>query len=84
MAATLLSYFRDGVKREGLNPKYLNRDFLNTYLREYHESVKRGSAYYPDTLKTDFYNKNSYAYCVFLELHYEYEKGMQHLRKLSA
>jgi len=80
---TLLGYFKAGLAREGESTKYFNRDFLAVYLREYAESKKAGRANYPETKKTRFYNDNSCAYCVFLELHYEYEKGMEKLRAVQ-
>lgn len=77
---TLLGYFKSGLDRAGESTKYFNRDFLGIYLHEYAESKKAGCAKYSETLKTRFYNENSTAYCTFLELHYEYEKGMEKLR----
>lgn len=80
---TLLGYFKTGLVRQGEKTKYFNRDFLNTYLKEYKESHEMHRAHYPETMKTRFYNENSTAYCVFLELHHEYEKGMARLRAMS-
>ena len=77
---TLLGYFKSAIVKQGESTKYFNRDFLNTYLTEYKESKKNGIANYPKTKETRFYKDNSCAYCVFLEAHYEYEKGMEYLR----
>lgn len=77
---TLLGYFKSAIAKQGESTKYFNRDFLNTYLTEYKESKKNGIANYPKTKETRFYKDNSCAYCVFLEAHYEYEKGMEYLR----
>ena len=77
---TLLGYYKTGLVKQGEKTKHFNRDFLATYLHEYAESKKNHRANYPETMKTRFYNENSTAYCVFLELHYEYEKNMERLR----
>lgn len=79
---TLLGYYKMGLAQQGEKTKYFNRDFLQTYLKEYKESCKNHRANYPETMKTRFYNENSTAYCVFLELHAEYEKGMARLRSM--
>ena len=78
---TLLSYFKYHILAAGEDTKYFNRDFLITYLEEYKQSKKQGFASYPKTMETKFYQLNSTAYCIFLEIHYEYEKGMEVLRK---
>ncbi len=69
---TLLSYFKYQLARRGCSVKYFSREFLATYLRDYNASRKNGFASYADTIKSDFYNKNGGAYCVFLEIHAEY------------
>ena len=80
---TLLGYFKTAIAKQGESTKYFNRDFLAIYLHEYAESKKNGIANYPKTKETKFYNDNSTAYCVFLEAHYEYEKGMERLRNMA-
>ena len=80
MANTLLSYYKDALKRRGASPKYLNRDFLAVFLAEYKASCAAGRACYEKTMQTKFYNKNSTAYCEFLEIHNEYENGMNRIR----
>lgn len=80
---TLLGYFKTAIAKQGESTKYFNRDFLAIYLSEYKESKKNGIANYPKTKETRFYNDNSTAYCVFLEAHYEYEKGMERLRNMA-
>jgi hypothetical protein len=77
---TLLGYFKNAIAKQGKSTKYFNRDFLAVYLEEYKQSKKQGFASYPKTKETKFYNLNSTAYCVFLEAHCEYEKGMERLR----
>lgn len=77
---TLLGFFKAGLDRAGQSTKFFNRDFLGAFLHEYAESQKSGIANYTETMKTRFYNENSGSYCVFLELHYDYEKGMERLR----
>ena len=78
---TLLGYFKNGLANAGESTKYLNRDFLAIYITEYKDSHKNGIANYPKTKETDFYKKNSCAYCVFLELYEEYRKNMDRLNK---
>lgn len=82
-SSTLLGYFKYHITEAGESVKYFNRDFLNTYIREYRESHRIGRANYPDTMKTDFYNKNSTAYCVFLEIYETYRRGMDRLNKIA-
>ena len=78
---TLLGYFKSGLARQGESTKYLNREFLAIFITEYNESHKNGKANYPKTKQTDFYSKNSCAYCVFLELFEEYKRGMERMKK---
>lgn len=82
-ANTLLGFFKDGLTRQGENTKYFNRDFLAKYITENNEHKKTGIADYTETRKTDFYNKNSCAYCVFLELYSEYRKTMDRIAAMG-
>lgn len=92
MANTLLSYFKDNIKAQGKSAKYFNRDFLAKYVHAWNESHKDGApmlhyekdgiiynGYYTAVYDTDFYKKNSCAYCVFLELWASYKNAMQYL-----
>ena len=72
----MLKYFKKRLLQEKCSTKYFNRAFLETFLAEYAESKRIGHAQYPDTMQSRFYTLNSCAYCVFLELHYEYEKAL--------
>ena len=96
MATTLLSYFKDNLKASGENTKYFNRDFLTKYICAYNEAGKENApdrfyekggilynGYFDEVYKTDFYNKNSCAYCAFLELWASYKKAMQYLNSFS-
>lgn len=79
-STTLLGYFKYHITAAGETTKYFNRAFLNTYITEYKQSHKNGRANYPETMKTDFYNKNSTAYCVFLEIYETYRKNMDRIK----
>ena len=74
---TLLSYFKYQLARRGYSVKYFSRDFLATFISEYNASHKNGFASYPDTIKSDFYNKNGGSYCAFLEIHAEYNAAIR-------
>lgn len=78
---TLLGYFKNALVSRGESTKYLNRDFLAVFITEYNDSHKNGTANYPKTKQTDFYNKNSCAYCEFLSIFEEYRAGMDRLKK---
>ena len=82
---TLLSWYKYNLIESGNTTKYFNREFLAKYLTAYKtaiEAAEKGiDLYYTDengilknsayneVFKTDFYNKNSGAYCAFLEIH---------------
>lgn len=80
---TLLGYFKAALASRGESTKYLNRDFLAVYFAEYRESMKNNRASYPETQKTKFYTENGSGYCTFLEVHSDYEKGMNRLRGIT-
>ena len=73
---TLLGYFKNALAERGESTKYLNRAFLAVFITEYNDSHKNGAANYPKTKQTDFYNKNSCAYCEFLSIFEEYRASM--------
>ena len=69
--------------------KYFNRDFLAAYIAAYNQrkkNIANGTTTFFDAngvfvlpeyeavYKTDFYNKNSTAYCAFIEAWAEWEK----------
>ena len=80
---TLLGYFKNGLTKEKQSVKHFNRAFLNTFIQEYNASMDAGIANYPRTKETDFYNKNSCAYCVFLELWNEYKNGVNYAKSIG-
>ncbi len=77
---TLLGYFKNGLVNNHCSIRYFNRAFLAVYITEYNESKKSGIADYTKTKTTDFYNKNSTAYCVFLELWHEYKTALERIK----
>ena len=79
---TLLGYFKSGLARQHCSARYFNRAFLAVFITEYNASAASGVADYAKTKTTDFYNKNSAAYCVFLELWHEYKQGMTRLNAI--
>ena len=81
---TLLGYFKYNLLNQGETIKYFNRDFLAKYINAYNErgrNIKAGIYYeidnpdyeYKPVFETDFYKKNSTAYCVFIELWHGYK-----------
>lgn len=80
---TLLGYFKNGLTKGHYSTKYLNRDFLNTFISEYNASMDAGIANYPRTKETKFYKENSCAYCAFLELWNEYKNGMNYAKSIG-
>lgn len=93
---TLLSWYKYQLVEHGESVKYFNRDFLAKYLHAYAKAkaaaengtsdfytdehgILRNAAY-NEVFKTDFYNKNSTAYCAFLEIH---EKTLEYNRRLD-
>lgn len=88
---TLLSWYKYNLVEHGESVKYFNRDFLSKYLLAYSEAEKAAesgeslfytdengilkNAAYSEVFKTDFYNKNSTAYCAFLEIHASTKKA---------
>lgn len=96
MANTLLSYFKDNLKAAGENTKYFNRDFLIKYCSAWRAAHQEDApaifyerdgviynGYYTEVYATDFYSKNSTAYCIFLELWASYKNAMQYLTDLE-
>lgn len=63
----MVRYFRDLLKKQGCNPKYLDRAFLAAFAADYADAMRTGVAEYARTKATRFYNENGCAYCVFLE-----------------
>lgn len=80
MKNTLLGYFKTGLVNQHCTTKYFNRAFLAIFITEYNESTKNGIANYEKTKTTRFYNDNSGAYCVFLELWHEYKTLMENAK----
>lgn len=95
MANTLLGYFKDALKKQNESTKYFNRDFLAKFIHAYNTAVaneKNGidTRYYIDGVMlfhewdqvyaSDFYNKNSCAYCVFLQEWHTYKTAMEKLK----
>jgi len=77
---TLLGYFKNGLVNNHCSIRYFNRAFLAVFITEYNASKQSGIADYTKTKTTDFYNKNSSAYCVFLELWNEYRTAMDRIK----
>lgn len=53
--------------------RYFNEKFYATFVEDYRKAIKNSidgidAEEFKETKQTDFYNKNSGAYCVFLEL----------------
>jgi hypothetical protein len=80
---TLLGYYKAAIARQGGSTKYLDRAFLATFLTEYRDSVENNRASYTETQKTKFYKENGASYCLFLEIHNDYENGMKRLRGIA-
>lgn len=90
MANTLLSYFKDNIKAHGESAKYFNRDFLAKYVTAYNERSRNiekeiyneyGTPEYEynPVFDTDFYKKNSTAYCLFIELWHGYKAAIKYM-----
>lgn len=55
--------------------RYFNEKFYATFVKDYRKSIQNNidgidTEEFRETKQTDFYNKNSGAYCAFLELFY--------------
>lgn len=55
--------------------RYFNEEFYAAFVEDYRKSIQNNidgidAEEFRETKQTDFYNKNSGAYCVFLELFY--------------
>jgi predicted transcriptional regulator len=61
------------LKEKRESTRYFTKDFYSTFISDYREAVNdciKGidREAYVKTKQTDFYNRNSCAYCVFLEI----------------
>lgn len=70
------------LKSAGESTKYFTKDFYNTFIEEYRTVVQNiingiVADEYVKTKESDFYNKSSGSYCVFLEFFY----GDENLQK---
>lgn len=79
MANTLLGYFKTAISNKCSSTKYFNRQFLAVFISEYNAAKRTGINDFTETQKTDFYNKNGGAYCVFLEEWNIYKNAMEKL-----
>lgn len=95
MANTLLSYFKDNLKKEHASTKHFNRDFLGVFCKAYNDIKRQDesesgiiyttvngittAAAWLPVYETKFYKDNGGSYCVFLELWTEYRTAMDKL-----
>lgn len=67
---------KETLKTTVPNVRYFNREFYATFVADYRKAVQdiiagvTAEEYYVATKQTDFYNKNSCAYCEFLQYFY--------------
>lgn len=79
----MTTFFRDWLKKEGYNPRYLSREFLAKFIHCYNQSMEAGRPMYEDVFTTKFYRENSSCYCRFLELWNEYKKSMAYAKSIG-
>lgn len=63
------------LKKRHENVRFFTVDFLLIFEEDYIKSTREKRACYERTYLTDFYNKNSAAYCEFLCIFYSYAHG---------
>ena len=66
---------KKALKKRVSNMRFFTVDFLLIFEEDYINSTRTKIPCYDRTKITDFYNKNSAAYCEFLCLFYEYAHG---------
>ena len=87
---TLLGYFKHNILNNGCSIKYFNKAFLNEYIKAYnarkanieneiYNEYGSNKYEYNKVFETDFYNKNSSAYCVFCELWQGYKQASKNI-----
>lgn len=82
MKKSLYTDLKNALSRDGESTEHFTQETLEIIMADRLSAAKVEASggdlhdffRYSDTAKTDFYNKNSCAYCVLLELLAEYEK----------
>jgi hypothetical protein len=67
------SEMKKAIQHKRESSQYFTAEFYDTFIAEYRQTVNdiingNKSEHYLSTKQSDFYNKNSGAYCVFLEI----------------